>query len=301
VSTVESPAGAVVQQPDEPVVPLRHPGHWVAVAVLAVLAAMAVNFVATNPKLRLDLVAGYLFERSVLRGLLLTIELTVVAMVVGIVLGTTLAVMRLSGNPVLRAVAGGYVWLFRGTPILVQLLFWFFLGSVLPRIGLGIPFGPTFVSWPTNTVITAFTAAVLGLGLNEAAYMAEIVRAGISSVEGGQREAAEALGMSPALTLRRVILPQAARVIVPPTANNAISMLKLTSLVVVIGLPDLLTTVQLIYSRNFQQIPLLIVACLWYLALTTLLTVAQSRVERRLNRSVAFAVRPRMRFMGGAR
>jgi polar amino acid transport system permease protein len=301
MSTLESTPERLVHQPDEPVVPLRHPGHWVAVAILAVLAAMAVHFVAANAKLRLDLVAGYLFERSVLRGLLLTIELTVIAMLVGVVLGTILAIMRLSANPVLRAVAGGYVWLFRGTPILVQLLFWFFLGSVLPRISIGIPFGPEFASAPTNTLITQFTAAVLGLGLNEAAYMAEIVRAGISSVDSGQREAAEALGMSPALTYRRVVLPQAARVIVPPTANDAISMLKLTSLVVVIGLPDLLTTVQLIYSRNFQQIPLLIVASLWYLALTTLLTLVQSRVERRLNRSVVTAIRPRLRFAGGDR
>jgi polar amino acid transport system permease protein len=301
MSTLESTPERLAHQPDEPVVPLRHPGHWVAVAILAVLAAMAVHFVVANPKLRLDLVAGYLFERSVLRGLLLTIELTVVAMLVGIVLGTVLAIMRLSTNPVLRAVAGGYVWLFRGTPILVQLLFWFFLGSVLPHISIGIPFGPGFTSAPTNTLITQFTAAVLGLGLNEAAYMAEIVRAGINSVDSGQREAAEALGMSPALTYRRVVLPQAARVIVPPTANDAISMLKLTSLVVVIGLPELLTTVQLIYSRNFQQIPLLIVASLWYLALTTLLTLVQSRIERRLNRSVVTATRPRLRFAGGDR
>ena len=301
MSTLESTPERLAHQPDEPVVPLRHPGHWIAIAILAVFAAMAVHFVAANPKLRLDLVGGYLFERSVLRGLLLTIELTVVAMLVGIALGTVLAIMRLSANPVLRGVAGGYVWLFRGTPILVQLLFWFFLGSVLPRISIGIPFGPEFASTPTNTLITQFAAAVLGLGLNEAAYMAEIVRAGINSVDGGQREAAEALGMSPALTYRRVVLPQAARVIVPPTANDAISMLKLTSLVVVIGLPDLLTTVQLIYSRNFQQIPLLIVASLWYLALTTLLTLVQSRIERRFNRSVVTAARPRLRFAGGDR
>ena len=302
MSTLESTPERLVHEPDEPVVPLRHPGHWVAIAILAVLAAMAVHFLVTNPKLRWDLVGGYLFERSVLRGLLLTVELTVIAMLVGIVLGTVLAIMRLSANPVLRGVAGGYVWLFRGTPILVQLLFWFFLGSVLPRISIGVPFGPEFASASTNTLVTQFTAAVLGLGLNEAAYMAEIVRAGIGSVDSGQREAAEALGMSPALTYRRVVLPQAARVIVPPTANDTISMLKLTSLVIVIGLPELLTTVQLIYSRNFQQIPLLIVASLWYLALTTLLTFAQSRIERRVNRSVAGAARPRLlRFPGGDR
>ena len=151
----------------------------------------------TSSRLRLDLVAGYLFERSILQGLLVTLELTVVAMLVGVVLGTVLAVMRLSENPLLRGAATGYVGLFRGTPILVQLLFWFFLGTVLPQISLGIPFGPSFVSVPTNTLITQFAAAILGLGLNEAAYMAEIVRAGIGSVDRGQTEAAQALGMSP--------------------------------------------------------------------------------------------------------
>ena len=271
---------------DEPIVRLRRPGRWVAAAVLAVLAAMCVHFVATSPKFRLDLVAGYLFERSILRGLLTTVELTVVAMLVGVLLGTTLAIMRLSRNPLVRAVGAGYVWLFRGTPILVQLLFWFFLGTVLPQISLGIPFGPSFVSVPTNTLITQFTAAILGLGLNEAAYMAEIVRAGIGSVDRGQTEAAHAVGMSPWVTYRRIVLPQAARLIVPPTANETISMLKLTSLVLVIGLPELTTTAQLIYGRNFQQIPLLIVASIWYLVLTTVLTIVQTRIERRMSRGI---------------
>ncbi|GAA0922501.1 amino acid ABC transporter permease [Kribbella koreensis] len=272
---------------DEPIVRLRHPGRWVAAAVIVFLLAVFVHFVATAPKLRLDLVGGYLFEKSIMLGLLKTLQLTIIAMLVGVVLGTLLAVMRLSENPVLRAVAGGYVWLFRGTPILVQLLFWFFLGTVLPQISIGLPFGgPDLVSWPTNTVITQFTAAILGLGLNEAAYMAEIVRAGIGSVDQGQREAAEALSMSPWITYRRVILPQAARLIVPPTANQTISMLKLTSLVLVIGLPELTTTAQLIYGRNFQQIPLLIVASIWYLVLTTILTIAQNRLERRMSRGV---------------
>jgi polar amino acid transport system permease protein len=277
---------------DEPIVRLRHPGRWVAAAVIVVLLAVFVHFVATAPKLRLDLVGGYLFEKSIMLGLLKTLQLTIIAMLVGVVLGTLLAVMRLSENPVLRAVAGGYVWLFRGTPILVQLLFWFFLGTVLPQISVGLPFGgPDLVSWPTNTVITQFTAAILGLGLNEAAYMAEIVRAGIGSVEHGQREAAEALSMNPWITYRRVILPQAARLIVPPTANQTISMLKLTSLVLVIGLPELTTTAQLIYGRNFQQIPLLIVASIWYLVLTTILTIAQNRLEHRMSRGVLATTR----------
>jgi polar amino acid transport system permease protein len=286
---------------EEPVVRLRHPGRWVAAAILVVLAAMFVNFVATTEQLRPDLVFGYLFERSIMRGLLVTIEVTAVAMLVGVVLGTLLAVMRLSENPLLRGVAGGYVWLFRGTPILVQLLFWFFLGTVLPKISLGIPFGPEFFSISSNTLITQFVAAILGLGLNEAAYMAEIVRAGIGSVDRGQTEAAQALSMNPGLTYRRIVLPQAARVIVPPTANELISMLKLTSLCLVIGLPELLTTAQLIYGRNFQQIPLLIVASIWYIVLTTILTVVQSRVERRMSRGVLGAQVRRNRFAIGGR
>jgi polar amino acid transport system permease protein len=286
---------------EEPVVRLRHPGRWVAAAILVVLAAMFVNFVATTEQLRPDLVFGYLFERSIMRGLLVTIEVTAVAMLVGVVLGTLLAVMRLSENPLLRGVAGGYVWLFRGTPILVQLLFWFFLGTVLPKISLGIPFGPEFFSISSNTLITQFVAAILGLGLNEAAYMAEIVRAGIGSVDRGQTEAAQALSMNPGLTYRRIVLPQAARVIVPPTANELISMLKLTSLCLVIGLPELLTTAQLIYGRNFQQIPLLIVASIWYIVLTTILTIVQSRVERRMSRGVLGAQVRRNRFAIGGR
>jgi polar amino acid transport system permease protein len=286
---------------EEPVVQLRHPGRWVSAAVLVVLAAMFVNFVATTEQLRPDLVFGYLFERSIMRGLLVTIEVTAAAMLVGVVLGTVLAVMRLSENPLLRGVAAGYVWLFRGTPILVQLLFWFFLGTVLPKISLGVPFGPEFFSISSNTLITQFVAAILGLGLNEAAYMAEIVRAGIGSVDRGQTEAAQALSMNPGLTYRRIVLPQAARVIVPPTANELISMLKLTSLCLVIGLPELLTTAQLIYGRNFQQIPLLIVASIWYIVLTTILTVVQSRVERRMSRGVLGAQVRRNRFAIGGR
>jgi polar amino acid transport system permease protein len=284
-------AEAVVTSPvahaDEPIVRLRHPWRWVAVAVIALYAAQAVRFAITTDALRWDLVGGYLFEESILRGLWMTVKLTVVSMLVGVVLGAVLAVMRLSENPVFRGVAGAYIWLFRGTPILVQLLFWFFLGTVLPTITLGIPFGPDFVSWPTNTLISQFAAAILGLGLNEAAYMAEIMRAGIGSVDKGQNEAAEALGMSPATTYRRVILPQAGRLIVPPTANETISMLKLTSLVLVIGLPELTTTAQLIYGRNLQQIPLLLVASIWYLALTTVLTIVQARLEKRMSRGVS--------------
>ena len=179
-----------------------------------------------------------------------------------------------------------YIWLFRGTPLIAQLLFWNFLAALYPRLSLGVPFGPEFVSFDTNQLINQFTACLLGLGLNEAAYMAEIVRGGLQSVDHGQSEAAGALGMSRGQTLRRIVLPQAMRVIIPPTGNETISMLKTTSLVVVIGYFELMTSVQRIYSVNFQTIPLLIVAAIWYLALTSVLSIGQGFVERRYGRGV---------------
>ena len=195
--TPETMTPDVAHRADEPIVRLRHPWRWVAVVVIALYAAQPVVFAATSDEMRWDLVGGYLFEESILRGVWMTVKLTVVAMLVGISLGTVLAVMRLSDNPVFRALGGAYVWLFRGTPIVVQLLFWFFLGTVLPEISLGLPFGPDLISGETSQVITPFLAAILGLGLNEGAYMAEIVRAGIGSVDKGQKEAAEALGHEP--------------------------------------------------------------------------------------------------------
>lgn len=263
---------------------MRHPGRWLAVAVLAVLAAMLVNTVITNENFRWDVVGQYLFSGPVLNGLRNTLILTVLSMLIGIVGGIALAVMRLSPNPVLTSVAAVYIWLFRGTPLIAQLLFWNFLSALYPRLSLGIPFGPGFISFDTNTLINQFAACLLGLGLNEAAYMAEIVRGGLQSVDEGQSEAAGALGMSRMQTLRRIVLPQAMRVIIPPTGNETISMLKTTSLVVVIGYFELLTSVQRIYSVNFQTIPLLIVAAAWYLALTSVLSVGQGFIERRYGR-----------------
>jgi polar amino acid transport system permease protein len=268
-------------------VPVRHPGRWVGVAVIAVLAAMLVHSFLTNPNFQWDVVGRYLFSDPVLRGLRNTLILTVLAMAIGIVGGVLLAVMRLSPNPVLAGAAAVYIWLFRGTPVITQLIFWNFLAALYPRLGLGIPFGPTFVSVDTNAVISVFAASLLGLGLNEAAYMAEIVRGGIQSVDHGQSEAAGALGLSRTQTLRRIVLPQAMRVIVPPTGNETISMLKTTSLVVVIAYFELTVAVQTIYSRTFQTIPLLIVAALWYLALTSVLSVGQMFIERRFGRGFA--------------
>ena len=272
-------------------VPVRHPGRWVGVAVIVVLVAMLVHSFLTNPNFQWDVVGEYLFSDPVLRGLRNTLILTVLAMAIGVVGGVLLAVMRLSPNPVLAGAAAVYIWLFRGTPVITQLIFWNFLAALYPRLGLGIPFGPTFVSVDTNAVISVFAASLLGLGLNEAAYMAEIVRGGIQSVDPGQTEAAGALGLSRTQTLRRIVLPQAMRVIVPPTGNETISMLKTTSLVVVIAYFELTVAVQTIYSRTFQTIPLLIVAALWYLALTSVLSVGQMFIERRFGRGFAIGDR----------
>jgi polar amino acid transport system permease protein len=261
-------------------VPVRHPGRWLAVAVMAVLTAMFVNTVLTNDGFRWRIVGQYLFSPPILNGLQNTLVLTVLSMIIGIFGGIALAVMRLSPNPILSSVSAVYIWLFRGTPVIAQLLFWNFLAALYPRLSLGVPFGPEFISFDTNQLINQFAACLLGLGLNEAAYMAEIVRGGLQSVDQGQSEAAGALGMSRAQTLRRIVLPQAMRVIIPPTGNETISMLKTTSLVVVIGYFELMTSAQRIYAVNFQTIPLLIVVSIWYLALTSLLSVGQYYIER---------------------
>jgi amine acid ABC transporter, permease protein, 3-TM region, His/Glu/Gln/Arg/opine family len=266
-------------------VPVRHPGRWLAVAILAVLAAMFVNSLFTNPNYGWPVVAQYFFSAPILNGLKNTLILTVLSMIIGIIGGIALAVMRLSPNPVLSSVSWTFTWFFRGTPLIAQLIFWFYLAALYPTLGLGIPFGPTFVSIDVNSAMTPFVACLLGLGLNEAAYMSEIVRAGLQSVDHGQHEAASALGLSRFQTLRRIILPQAMRVIIPPTGNETISMLKNTSLVVAIGYFELLTSAQRIYSNNFQTIPLLIVAALWYLILTSVLSIGQYYIERHYGRS----------------
>jgi len=261
-------------------VPVRHPGRWAGAVVIAVLALMLFHALKYNPAFHWDIVGKYLFDSSILHGLWVTLELTFLSMLIGVVGGVLLAVMRLSPNPLLSGTAWVYIWVFRGTPVLVQLLFWNFLGALWAKISIGVPFGPAFWSENTNTLIPVFTAALLGLGLNEAAYMAEIVRGGIQSVPEGQTEASHALGMSQFDTMRRIILPQAMRVIIPPTGNETISMLKTTSLVSVISLEELLRAGQNIYSRTFQTIPLLITVSLWYLFLTSILTVGQYYIER---------------------
>jgi polar amino acid transport system permease protein len=259
-------------------VPVRHWGQWISAVVLIALLGLFVWTVAHNENIQWDIVGDYLFDAGILRGLVVTVELTVLAMAIGIVLGIVVAVMRLSQNPVLRWVSFGFVWLFRGTPVLVQLIIWFNLALIFPHIG------PGFFQADTNTLITPFVAALLGLGLNEGAYMSEIVRAGILSVDDGQTEAAHALGMSRALTMRRIVLPQAMRIIIPPTGNETITMLKTTSLVAVIAANDLLTRAQAIYSSNYAVFELLLVASFWYLVLTSIASVAQYFLERRFAR-----------------
>jgi polar amino acid transport system permease protein len=264
----------------------------VAAGVVVLLSATLIHSVATNPRFGWGLVGDYFFSSRVLDGLVVTLELTVIAMAIGIVLGIVLAVMRLSPNPLVSSASWFYIWFFRGTPVLVQLLFWSFIAALYPVISLGVPFGPALVHGNANAIITPFVAAILGLGLNEAAYMAEIVRAGILSVDEGQTEAAHALGMTRLQTMRRIVLPQAMRVIVPPTGNETISMLKTTSLVSVIAYSELLYSVQLIYAVNYRQIPLLLVACIWYLIVTTVLSIGQYYVERHFGRGAARELPP---------
>lgn len=268
----------------EQIVPARYPGRWAAAGISLIVIVLFTQSVVTNPGYRWPVVLEYLFNGTVVRGFFWTIGLTCAAMLIGISLGLIAALMRQSSNPILSCLAAGYIWLFRGTPLLVQLIFWYNLGALYPQIGIGLPFLEPIYSMATNDLVSPLTAALLGLGLNEGAYMAEIVRSGLLSVDPGQREAAFSLGMTPARTVRRIILPQALRVIVPPTGNEVIGMLKATSLVSILAISDLLYSVQGIYARNFQTIPLLIVACFWYLVASSILTALQNMLERRLGR-----------------
>ncbi|MFB6613258.1 amino acid ABC transporter permease [Streptomyces sp. NPDC056367] len=269
-------------------VPVRHYGRWVAtVAAVAALAGLA-GSLAKNANLHWDIVGDYLFAGLIFDGMATTLWLTAAAMALGLVLGTVVAVMRLSSSPVLYGLSSLFVWAFRGTPLLVQIIFWGYAAALYSQIKIGIPFtGITFVSWDTNAVLTPAVAALLALGLNEAAYTSEIVRAGIQSVDPGQAEAAHSLGMRPALTMRRIVLPQAMRVIIPPMGNETINMLKMTALVSVIAAHDLMSNIQEVYAQNYQVIPLLVVASCWYLALVSLLSIPQAWLERRYGRGAA--------------
>jgi polar amino acid transport system permease protein len=287
VSSGEATPHQARRPEDIKAVPVRRPGRWVVAAIVLVVAVAIVRSVATNPNFQWGVVGEYLFDGRILHGLRVTIELTVIAMGIGVLLGVLLAIMRLSPNSLVSSASSFYIWFFRGTPVLVQLLFWYNIAALYPKIALGIPFGPAFVHADANTLITPFTAAILGLGLNEGAYMAEIVRAGIISVDAGQSDAAQSLGMTRLQTMRRIVLPQAMRVIIPPTGNETISMLKTSSLASVIVVTELLYAAQLIYSVNFKTIPLLIVASVWYIVCTSVLYVGQYYLERHYGRGAA--------------
>jgi polar amino acid transport system permease protein len=261
-------------------VPVRHPGRWVSGAIVLVLAAMLVHMLFTNPNLDWGTFGKYFSQKEILKGLVATLELTVIAMAIGIVGGVVLALMRLSANPMLSSAAWLYIWFFRGTPVLVQLIFWFNIKALFGDISLGIPFGPTFITWDVNSLVTTFVAAILGLGLNEAAYMSEIVRAGILSVDEGQTEASQALGMRRLKIMRRIVLPQAMRVIIPPTGNETISMLKTTSLASTVAFTELLKAGEDIFNANYKTIPLLIVVSVWYIIVTSILSAGQYYLER---------------------
>ena len=259
-------------------VPVRHYGRWVSGA-LVLLAVVGLVYAFSNAIIDYSVTGEFFTAPTIVRGMLNTVLISVLAQALGVALGVLAAVMRLSGNPVTSSVAAVYVWFFRGTPVLVQLLLWYNLSFIFPTLSL-----PGIGTWQTNDVMTPFLAALLGLGINEGAYMAEIVRAGIGSVDEGQTEAAHALGMSPTKTMRRVILPQAMRVIVPPTGNEFINMLKTSSLAYAIQYGELLSSAVNIYSNNLAVIELLFTVSLWYLILTSVFSVVQYQIERRFAR-----------------
>jgi polar amino acid transport system permease protein len=274
---------------DLPLVRRRHPGRWLAAALVLFILGSILLTLASTETLQWNVVGDFLFSDEVLKGVRNTILMTILCMVIGIVLGTLIAVMRLSPNPVLTGVAALYQWFFRGTPTLVQLIFWFNLSSIFPYFYLQVG-GVELVDIDTNAMMTPLVAAILGLGLNFGAYYSEVVRAGILSVDEGQSDAAAAYGLSRYQTLRRIVLPQAMRVIIPPTGNELIGMLKWTSLASIVGYTELLRTVGNVYNVTYQVIPLLIVAALWYLFMTSVLTVGQHFVEKRFARGTTRSV-----------
>ena len=280
------------------VVPARHPWRAVCGVLVALVLLWLAVTVARNDRFDFGAVPEYLFDPVILRGVRLTLILSISSMTLGIAIGVVAAVGRMSDNPVLRWTAATYVWFFRGTPVLVQLVFWFNIGIVFRTIGLRVPFTDAWL-WKAdvNDVVTPLVAAILGLGLNSGAYVSEIVRSGVIAVGHGQVEAAYALGMQPRLAMRRVVLPQAVPVAIPPLGNEFIGMLKYSALASVIAVRELLGSAEAIYSTNLKTLELLVVASLWYLALTSLFSIAQRALERRLARGRRTAARraPRVR------
>ncbi len=298
------PATASGERDDEIIraVPTRHPWRWVSSAIVLYLAVAFAHWMWTNPNIDWSVFRQYLTTQAVLKGLGWTLILTVVSMAIGVSLGVVLAVMRLSPSPVIFGSAWFYTWFFRGTPVLVQIILWYNIAALTgPRLPVGLPFTDVvFFHADANQIISRYTAAILALGLNEAAYMSEIVRSGFLSVDEGQTEAAQSLGMGRMQTIRRIVLPQAMRVIVPPTGNETISMLKTSSIVSVIAVPELLYAVQVVYATNYKTMELLFVACFWYLIVTSILSVGQFYIERYYGRGSSRQQRqtPFQRFRG---
>lgn len=270
---------------DLTVVPPRHVWLWISTAVVLVLLGIVFWSVGTNKAYDWPAVGRYLFHPSILRGVVHTLMLTVTIMALATIIGTIIAIMRLSPSRILRTFANAYIWFFRGAPALIQLIFWFNISIIMPQITLSLPGIGVIFSARTNDVMTPFLTAVVALALHEAGYMAEIIRAGITSVPAGQTEAAATLGMSRRKILWRIVLPQAMRFIVPPTGNEAINLMKATSLVSVIAVDDLLYSAQTIYARTFETIPLLSVVAIWYLAIVTIMSIGQHFLELHFGRS----------------
>jgi len=263
------------------VVPAKHPGRWVGTVLVALGVAAVVWSLATNPRWEWGVVAQWFTAQSVVNGLSETLKLTAISGALGFVLGFVLALMRLSASPLLVGVSWTFSWIFRSTPLLVQLLLWYNLGYLYEKISLGIPFTDVrFFEVQTTTLISQFAAAVLGLTLNQAAYSAEIIRGGILSVDHGQLEAAAALGIPAWRRSTRIVLPQAMRAILPTAFNEIIGLVKGTSIVYVLAYSELFYTVQVIYNRTQQVLPLLLVATLWYVVITSVLSVVQYYIER---------------------
>ncbi|BCT77308.1 ABC transporter permease [Sinomonas cyclohexanicum] len=268
-------------------VPVRHPWRWVGAAVILIIVALIIQSLATNPNFHWDTFALYVLDVNVVRGVGWTLLLTILSMVLAIALAVLLAFMRQSDNPIFRWSSWFWVWFFRGTPVYTQLIFWGLVSVLYPKLSVGVPFGPELFSFTTQDLLNAFWAAVLGLGLNESAYLAEIFRAGLKSVDRGQMEAAEALGMRRQKIMWRIILPQAMRVIVPPTGNETIGMLKTTSLVLAVPFTlDLTFVTNTLANRTYLPIPLLVVAAFWYLLVTSILMVGQHYIEKHYGKGV---------------
>jgi polar amino acid transport system permease protein len=285
-NNVGTSEAAGTQAPELPLNARRPPawGRSVGGTVAGIFGAWVVYVLVVTPNIHWDVVVKYIASARILEGLWITVALSVISMAAGTIIGLVVAIMQLSRNPVLRIVAGSFSWFFRGSPLLVQLLFWFNLGVIFPRLEFGIPFGGPKFFGVEASIITPFIAGLLGLAINEGAYMSQIIRAGILSVDNGQREASEAMGMSRAGIMGRIILPQAMRFILPPTGNQFISMLKTSSLVSIIAGSDLMTVVQRIYLGNFEVISMLIVASIWYLVLTTVATIGQHFLEKKYSK-----------------